>query len=106
MSCDRLLGGDVRQWITRTANGVGFVKSCFKDRADAIEEFALRSEGFRDLCDDFQIANNEEVQWEQSNTPDRDERAAEYQELVDSLRTKIEQSLDRAAVVPFKPLRR
>jgi hypothetical protein len=46
------------------------------------------------------------VQWEQSSSPDRDERAAEYQELVDSLRTEIEQSLDRAAVVPFKPLRR
>ncbi|CAN7730600.1 MULTISPECIES: hypothetical protein [Rhizobium] len=88
------------------ANGVGFVKSCFKDRADAIEEFALRSEGFRDLCDDFEIANNEEVRWQQSTAPERDERLAEYRELIDSMRTEIEQSLDRAAVVPFKPRRR
>ncbi|WP_086998484.1 hypothetical protein [Rhizobium sullae] len=86
-------------------NGVGFVKSCFQQRAKVIEELAARNEEFRDLCDDFEIANNEEMQWEQSTAPERDERVAEYQELVDSLRTEIEQSLDRASVVPFKPPR-
>ncbi|MGO6854503.1 hypothetical protein U8P80_30415 (plasmid) [Rhizobium beringeri] len=88
------------------ANGVGFVKSCLKDRADAIEEFALRSEGFRDLCDDFEIANNEKVRRERSTAPERDERLAEYRELIDSMRAEIEQTLDRPAVFPFKPPRR
>ncbi|MBY5610342.1 hypothetical protein [Rhizobium leguminosarum] len=88
------------------ANGVGFVKSCFEERADVIEELALRSEEFRDLCDDFEIANNEEVRWQQSTAPERDERLAEYRELIDSMRTEIQQCLDRAAVVPFKPQRR
>ncbi|TBA73987.1 hypothetical protein [Rhizobium ruizarguesonis] len=87
------------------ANGVGFVKSCLKDRVDAIDEFALRSEGFRDLCDDFEIAN-EKVRWERSTAPERGERLAEYRELIDSMRAEIEQTLDRAAVVPFKPPRR
>ncbi|NNH65368.1 hypothetical protein [Rhizobium laguerreae] len=82
-------------------NGVGFVKSCFTRRANVIEELALRSEGFRDLCDDFVSANDEKLQWERSSAPEHDERIAEYQELVDSLRIEIEQALDRAAVVPF-----
>ncbi|MGO6723844.1 hypothetical protein ACC717_27870 [Rhizobium ruizarguesonis] len=88
------------------ANGVGFVKGCLQDRADAIEEFALRSEGFRDLCDDFEIANNEKVRWERSTAPERDERLAEHRELIESMRAEIEQTLDRATVVSFKPPRR
>ncbi|MBY5828337.1 hypothetical protein [Rhizobium ruizarguesonis] len=88
------------------ANGVGFVKGCLQDRADAIEEFALRSEGFRDLCDDFEIANNEKVRWERSTAPERDDRLAEYRELIESMRAEIEQTLDRATVVSFKPPRR
>ncbi|SEI20516.1 hypothetical protein SAMN05216228_10587 [Rhizobium tibeticum] len=86
-------------------NGVEFVKSAFNERAKVVEELAACNEGFRDLCDDFEIANDEELRWEQSTAPERDERLAEYRELIDSMRTEIEQSLDRAAVVPFNPPR-
>jgi hypothetical protein len=38
-------------------NGIEFVKSCFEKDAATVEKLALCSEGFRDLCDDFEIAN-------------------------------------------------
>lgn len=87
-------------------NGVGFVIGCFKERAKVIEELATRNEGFRDLCDDFLIAHDEKLQWEGSSALERGERIAEYQELIDSMRIEIEQALDSAAIVPFKPPRR
>ncbi|OWW04595.1 hypothetical protein ATY81_00990 [Rhizobium sp. R72] len=87
-------------------NGVAFVKSCFRERTKAIEELAPRNEGFRDLCDDFLTAHEEKLQWERSSDPERDERIAEYQELINSMRIEIEQTLARAAIVPFRPPRR
>ncbi|AJC78996.1 hypothetical protein IE4803_CH01781 [Rhizobium etli bv. phaseoli str. IE4803] len=87
-------------------NGVGFVKECFKERAKVIEELATRNEGFRDLCDDFLTAHDQKLQWEGSSAPERGERLAEYQELIDSMRIEIEQALDRASIVPLRPLRR
>jgi len=87
-------------------NGVGFVRGCFKERAKVVEELAARNEGFRDLCDDFLTAHDEKLQWEGSSAPERGERIAEYQELIDSMRIEIEQALDRAAIVPFGPPRR
>ncbi|MDP9813123.1 hypothetical protein J2W42_005994 [Rhizobium tibeticum] len=86
-------------------NGVEFVKSCFKERATLIEQLAARDEGFRDLCDDFLTAHDEKLQWERSSAPERGERIAEYQELMDILRTEIAQALERTAVIPFKPPR-
>ncbi|ACI58323.1 conserved hypothetical protein (plasmid) [Rhizobium leguminosarum bv. trifolii WSM2304] len=87
-------------------NGVRFVKSCFEQRAKLVEELAARSEGFCELCDDFAMADNEKTRWKQSSAPERDERLAEYQELIDSMRVEIEQALDRAAIVPCRPPRR
>ncbi|RDJ02737.1 hypothetical protein [Rhizobium grahamii] len=87
-------------------NGVEFVKSSFKERAKVIEELAAHNEGFRDLCDDFLTAHDEKLQWERSSAQERGERIAEYQELMDILRTEIAQALDRDALVPFKPPRR
>ncbi|CDM58839.1 MULTISPECIES: hypothetical protein [Rhizobium] len=81
--------------------GVEFAKAYFKPRAKAIEELAARSEGFRDLCDDFATASSEKLEWERSSGPDRDERIGEYTELVGSLQIEIEQALDQAHVVPF-----
>lgn len=57
-------------------NGVEFVKSCFKERAKVVQELIARSEGFRDLCDDFEIADNEEERWELSIAPERNDRIA------------------------------
>jgi acyl-CoA reductase-like NAD-dependent aldehyde dehydrogenase len=86
-------------------NGVEFVKNSFKTRAKVIEQLAARDEGFRDMCDDFQTAHDEKLQWERSSAPERGERIAEYQELMEILRTEIAQALESAAVVPFKPPR-
>jgi hypothetical protein len=87
-------------------NGIGFVKRVFEKRDKVIYELAARNEGFRDLCDDFEIAVNEKERWEQSTSPERDERLAEYRELIDSMRIEIGEALDRAAIVQFKPRRR
>ncbi|MGV4796970.1 hypothetical protein [Rhizobium sp. F40D2] len=87
-------------------NGVGFVKSSFRERAKAIEELAARNEGFRDLCDDFLTAHDEKLQWERSSAAERGDRILEYQDLMEILRTEIAQALERASVVPFKPPRR
>jgi hypothetical protein len=87
-------------------NGVGFVKRAFEKRDKVIDELAARNEGFRDLCDDFEIANNEEERWRQSTAPERDERIAEYKELIEIMRIEIEQALEAAVAMPFKPPRR
>jgi uncharacterized protein YdcH (DUF465 family) len=85
---------------------VGFVKQSFPSRASLIDELAARDENFRDLCDDFATADHVRLNLEQSSGPDRNERLAEYVELVNSLRDEIETALDNAAVVPFPRPRR
>jgi hypothetical protein len=84
-------------------NGVEFVKRAFEKRDKVIDELAARNEGFRDLCDDFEIANNEEERWRQSTAPERDERIAEYKELIEIMRIEIKQALEAAVAMPFKP---
>lgn len=79
-------------------NGVKFVATCFEEHFKAIEELAARSEGFRDLCDDFAMAKCEKLRWEQSSAPERDERIAEYRDLIDGMWIEIEQELERAAI--------
>ena len=46
--------------------GVRLVRSAFKEQANVIERLASRDEGFRDMCDDFQTANDEKLLWERS----------------------------------------
>lgn len=86
--------------------GVEFAKTYFKQRVRAIEELAARSEGFRDLCDDFATAYDGRLDWKRSSAPERAERVAEYTELIDSLQIEIELALDRVAIVPFTRPRR
>ena len=86
--------------------GVEFAKTYFRNRVRAIEELAARSEGFRDLCDDFATAHDGKLDWKCSSAPECAERVAEYAELIDSLQIEIELALDRAAIVPFTRPRR
>jgi hypothetical protein len=74
----------------------------FPARKQAIEELAARDEEFRDLCIDFADAEAELQRWEQSTDPKREERCAEYAELVDDLAREIEAALDAAAIIPFR----
>ena len=67
----------------------------------AIKERAARDEEFRDLCTDFADAEIELLRWEQSTELKRDERCAEYQELVTDLAREIVAALDTAAIIPF-----
>lgn len=82
-------------------NGVVAARRRFPFRGQAIEERAARDEQFRDLCTDFADAAAELLRWEQSREPKRDERFAEYQELVNDLAREIAAALDTAAIIPF-----
>jgi hypothetical protein len=73
----------------------------FPARKQTIEELAARDEGFRDLCVDFADAEAELQRWEKSTGPKREERCAEYAELVGDLAREIEAALDAAAIIPF-----
>jgi len=81
--------------------GVVAAKRRFPFRGQAIEERAARDEVFRDLCIDFADAEAELQRWEHSTDQKREQRCAEYQELVDDLAREIETALDTAAIIPF-----
>lgn len=72
----------------------------FPDRSRAINDRALRDEGFRDMCADLATAEAELRKWSMSADPRRERRIAEYNVLVDELAREIETTLD-ASVVPF-----
>jgi uncharacterized protein YdcH (DUF465 family) len=71
------------------------------ERRDEIRQLSARNESFHDLCEDFAIAEAALHRWEKSSGPDRDQRCAEYRELVSELRNEVETALDRAVIVPF-----
>jgi hypothetical protein len=85
---------------------VGFAKKYFPSRANVIDQLAARDENFRDLCFDFETADEQRRKWETASGPVRNERHGEYMELVNSLRAEIEAALDSAAIVPFHRPRR
>lgn len=83
--------------------GVAAVRLQFPTRAKAIEELASRDDVFCEICRDFAEAQLEMVKWRASGKPSRDERCAEYQELVAGLGKEIEDALDNATVLQFRP---
>jgi hypothetical protein len=78
----------------------------FPEQRAAIEAMSARDDGFRTLCDDLAEAEAALSRWEGSTAPYRNERCAEYRELVASLTAELEAALRTAAIVPFQPLRR
>jgi hypothetical protein len=73
----------------------------FPARKQAIGELAARDEEFRDLCIDFADAEAELQRWGHATGPKREERCAEYAELVNDLAREIEVALDASAIIPF-----
>lgn len=69
----------------------------FPDRGHGIEELAGRDDEFRSLCEDLADAGDALVRWQRSSSPVRDERCAEYRELVGDLAVELETMLDRSA---------
>jgi hypothetical protein len=69
----------------------------FPDRGHAVEELAGRDEDFRLLCADLADAETALVGWEQSASPVREARCAEYRDLVRDLAAEVEAALDRYA---------
>jgi hypothetical protein len=78
----------------------------FPEQRAAIEAMSARDDEFRTLCDDLAEAEAALTRWEDSTAPYRNERCAEYRELVESLTAELEIALQAAAVVPFRPSRR
>jgi hypothetical protein len=78
-----------------------FAKRRFPEQALEIDALACRNESFRELCNDFSIADHLVRNWQSSTAPERDERYAEALELMDGLGKEIHIMLDLAKVVPF-----
>lgn len=78
-----------------------FAMRRFPELALEIDALAARNESFRDLCNDFSIADQLVRDWASSTAPERDERYAEALELMDGLGKEIHIMLDLAKVVPF-----
>ena len=74
----------------------------FPHRRQAIGQLAARDDEFRDLCIDFNDAEVEFLRWETSADSKREERRAEYAELMIYLSGEIETALDAAAIIPFR----
>jgi crotonobetainyl-CoA:carnitine CoA-transferase CaiB-like acyl-CoA transferase len=70
-------------------------------RGKEIERLSARSESFRDLCADFAMAQDVLSEWKASTAPEREERCAEYRQLISELAEEIDAALDAAAVIPF-----
>lgn len=79
--------------------GVAAVRLRFPTRTQAIDELALRDVVFCEICRDFAEAQTELAKWDKSSDSVRDERMAEYRELLAALGREIEEALDRAIVV-------
>lgn len=92
-------GADAMQYDTE------FAKRRFPEQTLEIESLASRNESFRDLCNDFSIADQLVRDWESSTAPERDAHYAEALELMDGLAAEIHTMLDLAKVVPFPAAR-
>jgi hypothetical protein len=68
----------------------------FPDRCQALEALAAADESFRLLCADFAEAQSALQGWRASASKARDQRCAEYEELVASLAGEIAAYLDGA----------
>lgn len=66
----------------------------FPDRGHAIQELARTNEEFRSLCADLAEAEAARVRWEQSSSPVKDARSAEYRGLVSDLAAELAATLD------------
>jgi hypothetical protein len=67
----------------------------FPDRGHAIEELARRDEDFLALCTDLADAEAALVRWKGSDSPFREDRCAEYRDLVRDLAAEVAAALDR-----------
>lgn len=81
--------------------GVAAVRLQFPVRVKAIDERAAWDDVFCEICRDFAEAQAELAKWEASPDPNRDERCAEYRELIAELGKEIEDVLDNATVRPL-----
>lgn len=81
--------------------GVAAAQRSFPERGRSIERLAARSDDIRDLCTDLADAQAALQRWEISIEPIREQRCAEYAEMVHCLSGEIETALDKADVIPF-----
>jgi hypothetical protein len=66
----------------------------FPARQPAIEDLAVRDEGFRSLCADFADAEAALRRWQAAESPMRERLSSEYRQLVEELADEIEMALN------------
>lgn len=71
----------------------------FPARQSVIKALADKDEEFRLLCDDLAEAEAALHRWASAPSPTREQRCAEYQDLVDSLAKEIAAALDAMQVI-------
>lgn len=81
--------------------GVAAVRLHFPARAAAIDDLASWDNVFCEICRDFAEAQTELARWQASPDPNRQQRCAEYRELIAGLGKEIEDTLDKTNVVPL-----
>lgn len=72
----------------------------FPHQAWAIEGLARRDETFRSLCADFALAQAALQRWQSSDASVRDQRCAEYEDLIRDLTGEITAALAAVAAAP------
>jgi hypothetical protein len=70
-------------------------------RQHAIESLMTRDGEFRTMCSDLADTEATLLRLQQSSSPHRELRIAEYQALLDELTSEIAAALDRASVIPL-----
>ncbi len=82
--------------------GVAAVRVQFPEWAETIDALASKDESFLEICRDFAEAQVELAKWEVSPGSDRQERCAEYRELIAGLGKEIQDALNNVGTVPFR----
>lgn len=81
-------------------------KRHFPVRCAAIDELAVSDEEFYALCVDLSDAAAALERWEESDSPLRELRCAEYHALVGELVAEVGAALDALSVIPLYGRRR
>lgn len=79
--------------LSQSAKHVGRVRRLFPDWAEEVSRLALRSEAFRNICDDYGMAVDALGLLEVRNLPQDVEKIQEYRLLVQDLEKELKYEL-------------
>ncbi len=69
----------------------------FPDREDILRRMYLKNKTFKSICEDYQKCEEALHYWSKSELAEAKKRHREYLELLDELKSEIQQSLDEGS---------